>query len=55
MPSTTSSRHFWKLERKKQVRDVIAPIRPPRPHQLQAAFNEDRQKVVFASRISFAN
>jgi len=29
MPSTTASRHFWKLERKKQVREVMAPIRPP--------------------------
>lgn len=29
IPSTTCSRHFWKLERKKQVRDVMAPMRPP--------------------------
>jgi hypothetical protein len=28
-PSTIYSRHFWKLERKKQVREVIAPSLPP--------------------------
>ena len=52
MSRMMSSRHFWKLERKKPVREVIAPSMPLRNKELDAPLDEGGIDVVLRLRVA---